>query len=51
MLILRSELDNRPAATPGVNTSEFDAFRAQMTRNISTLQSQIANLQGQISGR
>ncbi|WP_181295551.1 ATPase [Pseudomonas sp. Q2-TVG4-2] len=51
VLILRSELDNRPAATPGVNTSEFDAFRAQMTRNIGTLQSQIANLQEQIDRR
>lgn len=51
VMILRSELDNRPAAAPGVNTAEFDAFRAQMTRNISTLQSQIANLQQQINGR
>lgn len=51
LLVLRSELDNRPAATPGVNTAEFDAFRAQVTRNINTLQSQIANLQEQISGR
>lgn len=51
VLILRSELDNRPAATPGVNTLEFDAFRAQMTRNIGTLQSQIANLQEQINRR
>ena len=51
VLILRSELDNRPAATPGVVTSEFDAFRAQMTRNINTLQGQIANLQQQIAKR
>ena len=51
VLILRSELDNRPAATPGVVTSEFDAFRAQMTRNINTLQGQIANLQQQIDQR
>ncbi len=51
VLILRSELDNRPAPTPGVNTGEFDAFRAQMTRNLSTLQSQIANLQQQLNQR
>lgn len=51
LLVLRSELDNRPAAAPGVNTTEFDAFRAQVTRNINTLQSQIANLQEQISRR
>lgn len=51
VLILRSEVDNRPAATPGVVTSEFDAFRAQMTRNINTLQGQIANLQQQIDQR
>ncbi|WP_407295915.1 ATPase [Stutzerimonas zhaodongensis] len=51
VLILRSELDNRPAATPGVVTSEFDAFRAQMTRSINALQGQIANLQQQIDQR
>lgn len=51
VLILRSELDNRPAATPGVNTSEFDAFRAQMTRSVNTLQGQIANLQQQMNQR
>lgn len=51
LMVLRSELDNRPAATPGVNTSEFDAFRAQMTRNINAMQGQIANLQQQIDQR
>lgn len=49
LLVLRSELDNRPAAKS--NTAEFDAFRAQMTRNISTLQGQIQNLQQQIDAR
>ncbi|EIK51324.1 chromosome segregation ATPase [Stutzerimonas stutzeri TS44] len=49
LLVLRSELENRPAASS--NTAEFDAFRAQVTRNITTLQSQIANLQGQIDAR
>lgn len=51
LLVLRSELDNRPAAAQGPTTGEFDAFRAQMTRHINTLQSQIANLQGQIDAR
>lgn len=49
LLVLRSELDNRPAASS--STAEFDAFRAQMTRNISTLQSQVMNLQQQIDAR
>lgn len=49
LLVLRSELDNRPV--PKSNTAEFDAFRAQMTRNISTLQAQIQNLQQQIDAR
>ncbi len=52
LLVLRSELDNRPAAaSAGPNTAEFDAFRAQMTRNISTLQSQVVNLQQQLNQR
>ena len=51
MLVLRSELDNRAAPPPGVKTAEFDAFRAQMTRSVNTLQSQIANLQEQIDRR
>ncbi|MCQ4240016.1 ATPase [Stutzerimonas stutzeri] len=51
VLVLRSELDNRPATAPGVQTAEFDSFRAQMTRSFNTLQSQIANLQEQIDRR
>jgi hypothetical protein len=35
----------------GGNTAEFDAFRAQMTRNLNTLQAQIQNLQQQINSR
>ncbi|MEK1943156.1 MAG: ATPase [Pseudomonas sp.] len=52
LLVLKSEQENRPA-TPAAsaNTSEFDAFRAQMTRNISTLQSQVQNLQQQLNAR
>lgn len=49
VLVLKSDLENRPAAKN--NTAEFDAFRAQMTRNINTLQAQIQNLQAQIDAR
>ncbi len=49
ILVLRSELDNRPA--PSSNTAEFDSFRAQVTRTINAMQGQIANLQGQIDAR
>ncbi|WP_285420507.1 ATPase [Pseudomonas sp. efr-133-TYG-5] len=54
IVVLKSEQDNRPAAAQGgaaANTAEFDAFRAQMTRNINTLQAQIQNLQQQINAR
>lgn len=52
MIVLKSQQDNRPAAPQGgSNTAEFDAFRGQVTRNINTLQSQIRNLQQQISAR
>ncbi|VXC50049.1 ATPase [Pseudomonas sp. 8Z] len=52
LVVLRSEMDNRPAAaSAGPNTAEFDAFRAQVTRNINTLQSQVVNLQQQIDAR
>lgn len=51
LLVLRSELDNRPAASAGPDTVEFDAFRAQVTRNINTLQSQVRNLQQQLNQR
>ncbi|WP_462381622.1 ATPase [Pseudomonas sp. Marseille-QA0892] len=44
MTVLRSQLENR-------GNSEFDAFRAQMTRNINSLQSQLQSLQQQINSR
>ncbi|MDD0841368.1 ATPase [Pseudomonas sp. Gutcm_11s] len=49
LLVLRSELENRPA--PSNNTAEFDAFRAQVTRNINGLQAQVQNLQQQLNAR
>ncbi|SED55403.1 ATPase [Pseudomonas anguilliseptica] len=48
LLVLKSDLETR---TAGSSTAEFDAFRAQMTRNISTLQAQVQNLQQQIDAR
>lgn len=49
ILVLKSDLETRPAASS--NPAEFDAFRAQMTRNVNTLQAQIRNLQQQIDAR
>ena len=51
MIVLKSELENRPAPSQGASSAEFDMFRGQVTRNINTLQSQIQNLQQQISAR
>jgi chromosome segregation ATPase len=53
IVVLKSEQDNRPAAVAPnpTNTAEFDAFRAQTTRNLNTLQAQIQNLQQQINAR
>ena len=48
LLVLKSDLETRSA---GSSTAELDAFRAQMTRNISTLQAQVLNLQQQIDAR
>src|SRR3989338_7625946 len=48
LLVLKSDLETRSA---GSSTAEFDAFRAQMTRNISTLQAQVLNLQQKIDAR
>ena len=49
LLVLKSDLETRAASSS--STAEFDAFRAQMTRNISTLQAQVVNLQQQIDAR
>ena len=47
LVVLSSQLDNQSAR--GNNTAEFDAFRAQMTRSLNTLQSQVQALQQQLS--
>lgn len=52
LIVLKSEQENRPAAgAASGNTAEFDAFRAQVTRNINTLQSQIQTLSQQVNAR
>ncbi|MDD0974487.1 ATPase [Pseudomonas fontis] len=54
LIVLKSEVENRPAAAAGgggASTAEFDAFRGQMSRTINTLQSQVQNLQQQINAR
>jgi chromosome segregation ATPase len=51
MIVLKSEQENRPAASAGPTTSEFDTFRAQVTRNINTLQSQIQTLSQRATAR
>ncbi|WP_415753421.1 ATPase [Pseudomonas leptonychotis] len=48
LLVIKGDMETRSA---GSSTAEFDAFRAQMTRNISTLQAQVQNLQQQIDAR
>jgi chromosome segregation ATPase len=49
LVVLKSELDNRTAASDGPSTKEFDVFRIQTTRNVTALQSQVQNLQQQIN--
>ena len=51
LMVLKSEQENRPAPSAETNTAEFDAFRAQVTRNINTLTSQIQNLSQQLNAR
>ncbi|MGO4002240.1 ATPase [Pseudomonas fluorescens] len=52
LMVIKSEQDNRPApSSGGASVAEFDAFRGQVTRNITTLQTQIRNLQQQLSAR
>lgn len=48
LLVIKSELDNR-AATEGPSNKEFDVFRIQTTRNITTLQTQMQNLQREMN--
>ncbi|TFY89286.1 ATPase [Pseudomonas kairouanensis] len=49
LVVLKSEQDNKPANTDAPTNKEFDVFRIQTTRNITTLQSQVQNLQQQLN--
>ena len=44
LLVLKSAQDNQPANSDAPTNKEFDVFRIQTTRNITTLQSQVQNL-------
>lgn len=45
MLVMRSALEKLPPA--GISRREFDSYRQQTTRHITTLQTQLRNLQNQ----
>ena len=47
LVVLKSEQDNKPANSDAPTNKEFDVFRIQTTRNVTTLQSQVQNLQQQ----
>lgn len=49
LVVLKSEQDNKPANSDVPTNKEFDVFRIQTTRNITTLQSQVQNLQQQLN--
>ena len=49
LVVLKSAQDNQPANSDAPTNKEFDVFRIQTTRNITTLQSQVQNLQRQIA--
>ena len=44
LLVLKSAQENQPANVDAPTNKEFDVFRIQTTRNITTLQSQVQNL-------
>ncbi|WP_339530798.1 ATPase [Pseudomonas mucidolens] len=50
LLVVKSELDNR-AASEGPTNKEFDVFRIQTTRNITTLQTQMQTLQRKLGAQ
>ena len=44
LVVLKSAQENQPANSDSPTNKEFDVFRIQTTRNITTLQSQVQNL-------
>lgn len=56
LLVIRSEQDSRvpsgaTQASGATNTAEFDAFRAQVTRNINALSGQVQSLSQRLNSR
>lgn len=49
LMVLKSEQDNKPANSDAPTNKEFDVFRIQTTCSITTLQSQVQNLQQQLN--
>lgn len=49
LVVLKSAQDNQPANSNAPTNKEFDVFRIQTTRNITTLQSQVQNLNQQLN--
>ncbi|WP_339560157.1 ATPase [Pseudomonas sp. EA_65y_Pfl1_P113] len=49
LVVLKSAQDNQPVNSGAPTNKEFDVFRIQTTRNITTLQSQVRNLQQQLN--
>ena len=49
LVVLKSAQDNQPASSDAPTNKEFDVFRIQTTRNITTLQSQVQNLNQQLN--
>ncbi|NWA83451.1 ATPase [Pseudomonas sp. D2002] len=49
LVVLKSTQDSQPVNSDAPTNKEFDVFRIQTTRNITTLQSQVQNLQQQLN--
>ncbi|QPO22525.1 ATPase [Pseudomonas sp. Y39-6] len=49
LVVLKSAQDNQPGNSDAPTNKEFDVFRIQTTRNITTLQSQVQNLNQRIN--
>ncbi|GAA0253607.1 MULTISPECIES: ATPase [Pseudomonas] len=49
LVVLKSAQETQPLNSDAPTNKEFDVFRIQTTRNITTLQSQVQNLQRQIA--
>lgn len=51
LMLLRAQLDSAPSAAQGAPLAEFDAYRAQVTRQLNTLNSQVQSLHQQLNAR